>query len=362
MSLTEADQVHLPHTARVSQSVGVAPGGSHGSLARAISTQARWRLAARYATDGLSMTSPLHEAPIAALRQFPELLLYLAKELFDTPLPAGSRVREVVANFSEVAVTEYRADAVFLIEAASGRAVVAVIVEVQRKPDEDKPYRWLRYAARVHDEHRCDTHHLVIATDEITARWAQRPIPSFLPGRSAAGNAPVVLSPQSLAPIASVEEAKSKLGQAILTALLHAGAADDIDSAYRALRALHETAGSEAAALDRIWWLLGLIGGILSQERFTELERLVVLHPDTKFVPRTEFERQPFNRGKAEGRAEGEAKGKAAALLRVLAARHLVLSDEQHQRIVDCQDQSQLERWLDASVTILSIAALLDTK
>ena len=308
------------------------------------------------------MTSPLHEAPLAALRQFPELLLHLAKELFDAPLPADSRVREVAANFSEVAVTEYRADAVFLIEDTSGRALVAVIVEVQRKPDEDKPYRWLRYAARVHDEYRCDTHLLVIATDEATARWAQRPIPSFLPGRSAAGNAPVVLSPQSLAPIASVEEAKGKLGQAILTALLHAGAADDIDSAYRALRALHETAGSEAAALDRIWWLLGLIGGILSQERFTELERLVVLHPETKFVPRTEFERQPFNRGKAEGRAEGEAKGKAAALLRVLAARHLVLSDEQHQLILACQDQSQLERWLDASVTIPSIAALLDTK
>lgn len=68
-------------------------------------------------------------------------------------------------------------------------------------------------------------------------------------------------------------------------------------------------------ALDRIWWLLGLIGGLLSQERFTELERLVMLHPETKFVPRTEFERQPFNRG--------EAKGKADALLRVLAARNL---------------------------------------
>ncbi len=259
-------------------------------------------------------------------------------------------------------MTEYRADAVFVIEDASGRALIAVIVEVQRKPDEDKPYRWLRYAARVHDEHRCDTHLLVIATDELTARWAQRPIASFLPGRSAAGNAPVVLSPQSLLPIASVEEAKSKLGQAILTALLHAGAADDIDSAYRALRALHETAGSEAVALERIWWLLGLIGGILSEERFTELERLVVLHPDTKFVPRTEFERQPFNRGKAEGEAKGKAEGKAEALLRVLGARNLVISDEQRQQILACQDQRQLERWLDFSVTISSVAALLDTK
>ena len=62
--------------------------------------------------------------------------------------PPGSRVREVTATFSEAAVQEYRADAAFVIEDASGRALVAIIVEVQRKPDEDKPYRWLRYAAR----------------------------------------------------------------------------------------------------------------------------------------------------------------------------------------------------------------------
>ncbi len=246
------------------------------------------------------MTSPLHEAPLAALRQFPELLLHLAKELFDAPLPAGSRVREVAANFTEVAVTEYRADAVFLVEDAGGRALVAVIVEVQRKPDEDKPYRWLRYAARVHDEHRCDTHLLVIATDEITARWAQRPIASFLPGRGAAGNAPVVLSPQSLLPIASVEEAKRKLGQAILTALLHAGAADDIESAYRALRALHETAGSEAVALDRIWWLLGLFGGHI------ERRTLYRIGEARRVTPR--YEIRPAHRVRAPALQSGQGR------------------------------------------------------
>jgi hypothetical protein len=304
------------------------------------------------------MPSPLHEAPLAALRQFPELLIHLAQELFDEPLPADARVRDVSATFSEPAIQEYRADAVFVIEDKSGRSLVAIIVEVQRKPDEDKPYRWLRYASRVHDDYRCDTHLLVIATDEVTARWAQRPIKSFLPGRATAGNAPVVLSPATLPKFSSVEEAKLKLGQAILTALLHAGAEDDIDSAYRALRALHETASSESEALDRIWWLLGLIGGILTEERFTQLERLIMINPEMKFVPRTEFERQPFNRGVAKGKAEG----KAEALLRVLAARNLSPTDEQRQVMLSCQDQAQLELWLDASVTATSVAALLGTK
>lgn len=80
-----------------------------------------WHLTVCRATCGLLMTSPLHEAPLSALRQFPELLLHLARELFDAPLPADSRVREVTASFTEAAIQEYRADAVFLIESVLRR-------------------------------------------------------------------------------------------------------------------------------------------------------------------------------------------------------------------------------------------------
>jgi hypothetical protein len=209
------------------------------------------------------MPSPLHEAPLCALREYPELLLHLVQELLGAALPAQVRVREQPSCFVEAAIEEYRADAVFLIEEdRSGQALLAIIVEVQRQPEKDKPYRWLRYAARVHDDYRCETHLLVIATDEATARWAQRPIASFLPGRGAVGNAPVVVSPVSLPKVASVDEARQRPGQAILAALLHAGADGDIESSYRTLRALHDTAASPEAGLDRIWWLLGLLGGI----------------------------------------------------------------------------------------------------
>lgn len=75
---------------------------------------------------------------------------------------------------------------------------------------------------------------------------------------------------------------------------------------------------------------------------------------DMKFVPRTEFDSPPYYRGKAEGRAEG----KAEAVLRVLAARNLAPSEEQRQAVLACQDQAQLERWLDAAVTTSSVDAL----
>lgn len=305
------------------------------------------------------MPSPLHEAPLCALREYPDLLLHLVRERLGTPLPAEVRVREQPTCFTEAAIEEYRADGVFIIEEPSGQALLALIVEVQQQPQKDKPFRWLRYAARVHDEHRCETHLLVIATDEATARWAQRPIATFLPGRGAAGNAPVVVSPANLPRVASIEEARQQPGPAVLAALLHAGADGDLEGCYRTLRALHETAPSPEDGLDRIWWLLGLLGGILPLERFTELQRLIMMKPAMNFIPRTEFDSPPYYRGKAEGEAKGEAKGKAEALLRVLAARNFLVTDAQRQAVLDCRDHAQLERWLDAAVSAPSAAALL---
>ncbi len=294
------------------------------------------------------MPSTLHEAPLVALREFPELLLHLVRNQLEKPLPESARVREQPNHFSAPTIEEHRADAVFLIEDKSQQVLAAVIVEVQRRPDEDKPYRWLRYAARVHDDYRCDTYLLVIATDESTARWAQRPIHSFLPGRGAVGNAPVVLSPASLPKMRSVDEARQKLGQAILTALLHAGADGDIQGAYQALRALHEQSETPEAALERIWWLLGLFGGILTEERFTELETLIMINPEMKFVPRTEFERQPYYRGKVESKAE--------AIVAVLKARGFAISERIHSQISGCQDLAVLDRWLVQAATALSEA------
>ena len=304
------------------------------------------------------MPSPLHEAPLTALREYPELLLYIVREQLGVPLLAEVRVREQPQSFTEAAIEEYRADVVFLVEDKNGQALVAIIVEVQQKPQKDKPYRWLRYAARVHDEHRCETHLLVIATDEATARWAQQPIATFLPGRGAVGNAPVVLSPANLPKVASVAEARQKPGQAILSALLHAGADGDLEGCYRTLRALHETAPSPEEALDRIWWLLGLLGGILPIESFTELQRLIMINTERKFVPRTEFDSPPFYRGlaegKAKGKAEGKAEGKVEAILAVLQARGFAVSELVRTTILGCQDPSVLDRWLVRAATATS--------
>jgi hypothetical protein len=53
-----------------------------------------------------------------------------------------------------------------------------------------------------------------------------------------------------------------------------------------------------------------------------------------------------LQRREAEVEAKGEAKGKAEAILKILAARVVIVSAEQQQEILSCHDLARLDRWL----------------
>ncbi|URN06161.1 hypothetical protein LUW74_24480 [Actinomadura madurae] len=63
---------------------------------------------------------------------------------------------------------------------------------------------------------------------------------------------------------------------------------------------------------------------------------------------------------RAEGRAEGEAQGEAKALLLMMEARGLVVSDEIRERVTGCTDTDQLERWVKRAAVIDKAEDLLD--
>jgi len=73
---------------------------------------------------------------------------------------------------------------------------------------------------------------------------------------------------------------------------------------------------------------------------------------------RTEGEARGRAEGEARGRAEGEARGRAAAVLAVLAARQLSVTDEQGARIRACTDLTQLDKWLALAATVSDSAQL----
>jgi hypothetical protein len=65
----------------------------------------------------------------------------------------------------------------------------------------------------------------------------------------------------------------------------------------------------------------------------------------------SDFAKKYVAQGRAEGEAKGEAEGEANALLHVLAARRLTVSDAQRARILACTDLDTLTRWIERAVT-----------
>ena len=59
------------------------------------------------------------------------------------------------------------------------------------------------------------------------------------------------------------------------------------------------------------------------------------------------FAKEHFGRGKKEGKAEGEAE----AILLVLEARGLDVTDAERERITACTDLRQLKKWVRRAVT-----------
>lgn len=60
----------------------------------------------------------------------------------------------------------------------------------------------------------------------------------------------------------------------------------------------------------------------------------------------------------AEGREEGRAEGETKALLAVLSARGIDVSDDARERISNCADIEQIEAWIRLAVTVDSTDAL----
>jgi predicted transposase YdaD len=67
------------------------------------------------------------------------------------------------------------------------------------------------------------------------------------------------------------------------------------------------------------------------------------------------FAKEHFGRGKQEGKKEGKKEGRmegeADAILLVLEARGVDVSDAERERITSCTDLKQLKRWITRAAT-----------
>jgi len=74
----------------------------------------------------------------------------------------------------------------------------------------------------------------------------------------------------------------------------------------------------------------------------------------------SDFAKKYVAQGRAEGRTEGCTEEAARAVLMVLRARGVAVSDAHRERILAQKDPERLERWLEKAAVASSVAEALD--
>ncbi|HSR96881.1 MAG TPA: hypothetical protein VLM79_07525 [Kofleriaceae bacterium] len=199
-----------------------------------------------------------------------------------------ARVERGSIDLSQVAPTEYRADAVVVLHDAAERPVAAVIVEVQRQVERDKLLSWPAYVANLRAQLACAAVLLVVAPDPAVAAWARRPIYLGHPGYCLV---PIVVSYEDVPRVRDAAAACSLPELAVLSTLAH----PEIDIAEAAVEAI------APLPEDRARLYLDVIMAALP----AEIRQLLEARMIKGYEYQSDFARKYYGQGRQEGRGEG---------------------------------------------------------
>jgi hypothetical protein len=121
------------------------------------------------------------------------------------------------SDLTEVAPTEYRADAVVTLSDDSG-LVLAVIVEAQLRIDARESQTWPVYVATLHASLGCPIILLSVCPTPAVASWCAEPIVICTPGLTLT---PIVLGPNEIPVVTDPDQAKRHPELAVLSAMTH---------------------------------------------------------------------------------------------------------------------------------------------
>jgi hypothetical protein len=276
------------------------------------------------------MPTLLHETLVMLFQRRPRLAPELIREALDQPLPMFDEVTLQDANLSQIMPTEFRADLVVLLR--SGHPVYGIVVEIQLRRDADKEYSWPVYVTALRARYHCPCRLLVVTPDRAVARWAARPIELSPPGDIVT---PLVIGPDAIPVITDTEEARERPELALLSVQAHGKTELGFEVGRAALLA------ADGLEDDRRMLYCELVRWAVHEAAHRQMEDLMRL---ADIGIRNEEMRKYFDRGMAEGEAK--------ALLRILAARGLEVTESQRTQILQCTDPDTLGRWLDRAVTV----------
>jgi hypothetical protein len=274
---------------------------------------------------------------------------WAAVEVIDrigVPLPGIESAVPVSESCVDLKTTPYAADAVVLLEGSGGR--LAVIVEVQRRPDEGKWFTWPLYLHTLRAREKCSAMLLVIAPDPRTADRCGGTIETGHPGHTLT---PLVLKPDHIRVMTDAEEIAADPALGVLSAMFHSTGPD----AEKVLRAiLPATDRLARGSEDEAQNYYGYVKAVLPEMARKTLEEIMKTEaPDfyESELAKDLLAAGEFG-GEARGEARGEAKGEAKAVLTVLRARGIEVDDETRERILACTDIEQLDIWVARAATV----------
>lgn len=286
------------------------------------------------------MPSRTHEGLVELFRLRPELAAELLTDSLGLVLPRYEQAQLAAGESTDFGPSTYQADAV-VAYSSGNRTSLVVVIEVQLSPDSNKVWSWPVYLSAVRARHRCPAVLLVMCTELATATWCSKPIEYGHPGLVLR---PLVLGPDRFPAITDVEEARRSPELAVLSAMAH-GDQDKV---------LHAFVSALASCDDlRNAIYADLVMGALPEAARRVLEDLVgtrTYEYQSDFVRRYIF----------QGRAEATIEAQATAILTVLAARGLSISEDARSRITSCSDADQLDAWLRRAATVDSVDDVFD--
>lgn len=283
-----------------------------------------------------------HEGPLDLVRQHPEIAVEFVQGAAGITLPGEIAVSLAPTDMSAVVPVQYLADMVVLIsDAATGKPVLAVIIEPQLRDSDTKRYSWPVYVATARRVAKCPAAVLVVlCPDRGEASKCRQLIRTGHPGFDLA---PIVID--SGGPLG-----RDGAGGPHLTVFAASMGGIDMESEPGARRVLDAMASAEVSDTDRLR-MTAIILRLASDAARQILEAMMTTSDYEKtFVERIHDE------GIAEGEAKGKAEGKAEAVLKLLVARHLAPSPEQRQQVAACTDPAQLDLWFDRAITASTAA------
>lgn len=288
------------------------------------------------------MPSDLHKALVALFRDRPTLAPELLQTALGVFVPAYQQVRVVETKLGLLQPIQFDADLVLSLEAE--HTVFSVILEVQLAYKLAKKRAWPSYVTNLEARTQQPVCLLVVAPDEGLAAWCRQPI-EF--GGGSGVFTPRVLGPSAVPVVTDHAAAQKAPELAVLSALAH-GNAPHGDRVITAM--LGGVGALDEARRD---FYLNLVATTLNEAARAALEaRMATGQADGELI---DFMGQVRARITRETEAQLapvlEARGEARALLTLLAARGLPVSDAVRTQIVTCTDLATLDRWIARAAT-----------